>query len=298
MNMSTNGILIQGSSSEECRPPVQLWPPTSPLDMAKQISIHTSIYQSDVPNFMGCRIPVSSGLNIPLWRSGLVDYHDSQVCDFLEFGWPIGYVKSDLPVTQVGNHKSALLYPESVDKYIAREVCCGTLMGPFRDNPLCVPLAIAPLQTVPKKDSTDRRVVCDLSFPEFTSTNAGIPGDTYLGEPFQLRYPGVDDLVNIILDKGRGCLMWKRDLSRAYRQLPIDPGDSHLVSLKWRGEFYIDLAIPFGLRTGSLAMQRTTNAFVHMLSKQAFKQLVMLMTMQGQMSHIWFMKGITRLASL
>ena len=37
------------------------------------------------------RLPVPSGLNIPEWRSRLSVYHDSSLCDFLEFGWPIGY---------------------------------------------------------------------------------------------------------------------------------------------------------------------------------------------------------------
>ena len=80
-----------------------------------------------------------------------------------------------------------------------------------------------------------------------------------------MTYPGVDNLVRIIIEKGRGCLMWKRDLKRAYRQIPIDPSDYIFLAHSWRCGIYFDLSIPFGLRTGSLATQRTTNAFVYML---------------------------------
>jgi len=57
----------------------------------------------------------------------------------------------------------------------------------------------------------------DLSFPIGSSLNDGIPRDTYLGEPFTLRLPGIDAFVDIIRELGAGCWLFKRDLSRAYR---------------------------------------------------------------------------------
>ena len=118
------------------------------------------------------------------------------------------------------------------------------------------------------KGTEERRVVCDLSFPLGKSVNDGIPCGIYLGEESQITYPKVDNLVSIINKHGQGCLMWKRDLKSAYRQLPVDPDDYHLLAYTWRGHIYLDLAIPFGLRTGSLAMQRTTYAFVYIMYKQ------------------------------
>ena len=61
--------------------------------------------------------------------------------------------------------------------------------------------------------------------------------------------------------------MWKRDLKSAY-WLPVDPHDYHLLAYTWRGHIYINLTIPFGLCTGSLSMQRTTNGFVYIMYKQ------------------------------
>jgi hypothetical protein len=49
------------------------------------------------------------------------------------------------------------------------------------DNPFNDPIALSPLHSVPKKDSSERRVIVDLSFPEGESVNLGILKDEYLG---------------------------------------------------------------------------------------------------------------------
>jgi hypothetical protein len=48
-----------------------------------------------------------------------------------------------------------------------------------------------------------------------------------------ISYPNVDDLVDIIKLKGQCCLMFKKDLTRAFRQVPLCPGDLHLVGVQW-----------------------------------------------------------------
>ena len=53
----------------------------------------------------------------------------------------------------------------------------------------------------------------DLSFLQGSSVNDGIPSDTYLGDQFKLRLPGIDRLVEFILAKGRNCLVFKKDLA-------------------------------------------------------------------------------------
>ncbi len=68
----------------------------------------------------------------------------------------------------------------------------------------------------------------NLSFPPGRSVNLMIPKSEYLGAHMRLRYTGVDDLVQQINFKERGCTLMKRDLSRALRQFPIDPGDINL----------------------------------------------------------------------
>ena len=57
--------------------------------------------------------------------------------------------------------------------------------------------------------------------------------------------------------------MFKVDLARAYRQLPSDPWDWPLLGISWNNSLFFDTAIPFGVRHGAMACQRTTQALCH-----------------------------------
>ena len=63
----------------------------------------------------------------------------------------------------------------------------------------------------------------DLSFPEGSSVNDGIPKDTYLGDPFKLHYPATDNLIHLMNRHGPGCLLYKVDIKLCYRWIPVDP---------------------------------------------------------------------------
>ena len=84
---------------------------------------------------------------------------------------------------------------------------------------------LSPLNTVEKRDSEERRVIVDLSWPSGHLVNDGTPSDSYLGAPLSLRYPTIDDIVHAVVTLGRGCYLYKRDLRKAYRQFPVDPKD-------------------------------------------------------------------------
>lgn len=43
--------------------------------------------------------------------------------------------------------------------------------------------------------------------------------------------------------------MAKFDVEAAYRNIPIHPEDRFMFGMKWRGQFYVDLVLPFGLRS-------------------------------------------------
>jgi hypothetical protein len=55
------------------------------------IKIHEQIRKSCTHNYLGCKIPVQSGINVQFFRSKLVDYHDNIICEFLKCGAPVGY---------------------------------------------------------------------------------------------------------------------------------------------------------------------------------------------------------------
>jgi len=48
---------------------------------------------------------------------------------------------------------------------------------------------------------------------------------------------------------GRGALMAKFDVEATYCNIAVHPSDPYLVGMWWRNQFYIDLALPFGLRS-------------------------------------------------
>ena len=73
---------------------------------------------------------------------------------------------------------------------------------------------VTPLNTVPKQDSAERRVIVDLSWPCGTSVNDGIPSGSFPGEPISLSYPTVDSIVDAVISLGPGCLLYKRDLKK------------------------------------------------------------------------------------
>ena len=100
----------------------------------------------------------------------------------------------------------------------------------------------------------------DLSFPKGTAINDSVSKDFYLGENVSLSYPGVDDLVNLIKIKGRGCLLFKKDLRRFYRQIGIDMGDASLVGYSFNGQIYFDKVLSMGLKSAAFIAQRVTNA--------------------------------------
>lgn len=56
------------------------------------------------PNCITVRIPLDSDLNIQAWREELNQYHDKTLCDYLEFGWPLGYHSDTTPDITNNNH--------------------------------------------------------------------------------------------------------------------------------------------------------------------------------------------------
>lgn len=199
-------------------------------------------------------------------RIMLRNYYDLQVCDFLEFGFPIGFkgcaknLHSKDQIWKYKNHKGATQFPKDINSYIEKESIHEAIIGPFKSNPFDENLIISPLNSVPKKESNERRIIMDLSFPKGNAVNDYIDKNEYLGEFTQLIFPKVDDFVELIKQKGKGCLLFKKDLKRAYRQISIDPKDYNLVSFVWNKHVFCDTVLSMGLRSAANICQRTTNA--------------------------------------
>ena len=124
---------------------------------------------------------------------------------------------------------------------------------------------VSPLNSVSKPNTSERRIILDLSWPTGSSINDAIPDHIYLSEQYSLVYPTIDTIVDCVALLGQGCLLFKRDLKRAYRQFPIDPFDYPSLGYRWNDALYFDVVFPMGLKTAAMACQRSTSAVSHML---------------------------------
>ena len=156
----------------------------------------------------------------------------------------------------------ALRFTDAINSFVAAEISHEASAGPFLHNPFPSLLQTSPLQTVPK-DDCKRRIVLDLSFHPGASVYEGIPKDSFLDKLFHLSLPRSTDFADLIIAKGPVCFRFKKDLKRAHRQIPVDPRDCNLLGYHWNDFLYFDLVLPFGLRSATLACQRTTNAIAH-----------------------------------
>ena len=234
------------------------------------VDLFEHIYASGSPNYARCRIPLPySNLNISAWREKLQGYDDVIVCEYLEYGFPLDVNKNQkLSYDERRNHKGARDYPQFIDKYFKRECTAGRVAGPFRYNPLSVPLVVSPMNSVPKDSADERRVIVDLSWPSGASVNDGISKDVYLGELIELHYASVNQVCEMVLNVGAGAHIYKRDLRHAYRQIPVDPADYRYLGYFWKDMLYFDSVLAMGQRNAAMACSRTTNAVVH-IHKQA-----------------------------
>ena len=171
---------------------------------------------------------------------------------------------SDLK-NDINAHKSAELFESHVDMYLQDECKFKVMYGPFKKPPFGQYTHVSPFITREKQGSTKRRVIVDLSWPREGSVNYYTPGSEYLGTACRLQYPTVDDFTERLIELGQGALMHKVDLSRAFRQLKVDPRDFPYLCLYWRDEYFCDSAIAFGYRVGGIGCSRYSDSirFIH-----------------------------------
>ena len=123
--------------------------------------------------------------------------------------------------------------------YLQEELDNKAMLGPFK-TPSINNLHVSPFMTRDKSSSINRRVIIDLSWPLGHSVNSGVGGDCYLGTEFVLTYPSIDNITNEVLKLGKGCEIFKIDISRVFRHVPIDSGDLDLLVYTGKTTFSIN----------------------------------------------------------
>ena len=236
------------------------------------IQTHDLVKQSGVYNFLGCRIPIKSQLNVDEWSHQLQGYWDVQLIDLITYGFRLDFNRKSPLNWEDKNHKSAVDYPRDVEAYLLEEVHYGAIMGPYSAHPIAQS-HFSPFMTREKSNAAHRRVIIDLSWPKAASVNLGVDKNSYLATDFILNLPTVDHITKELKTIGRGTHLFKVDVSRAFRHVKLDPSDYDLLGLKWNDLTYFDTCLPFGSRHGMQIFQRLSDAICHMMRRLGFDVL-------------------------
>ena len=231
----------------------------SEFGIAYFLSLYKQVSSLKTFNYIGARVKLShSKFNVDKFRELLPDhFEDLGLLQYLEYGFPLGLVDDYVLQPNCKNHSSSYEFYSYIDKFISNEIKNGGITGPFNSTPFDTYM-ISPLMTAPKKPDS-RRAVFDASFGEF-SLNANTPDKSYLFDDYCFSFPKIDDFCKLILSLGSGCFMWKRDLSRFFLQLPLDPIDYNKVCFIWRGQLYFFSSFVWGTRHAGLNGQRVSDA--------------------------------------
>ena len=238
------------------------------LSLATIFDIHRSIVDTNNHNFMEAQIEIESQLNPDAWDKYLENYWDKQLPLLIRYGFPLDFNPASPLQHQEINHASANLFTKDVAHYLQEETSFKAILGPF-DAPPIENLHISPFMTRPKPSSDHRRVIIDLSFPKGQSVNQGVSSEQYLNTAFILSLPTIDNITQKICKYGKGSLIYKIDISRAFRHVKIDPDSYFLLGLKL-DKYYLDTCIPFGYRHGSAICQRITDSIRHIMAEAGY----------------------------
>ena len=219
-------------------------------------------------NFMSSQIQVKSQLDPDVWDKFLENYWDKQLLYLIRYGFPLDFDKNSKLGKSTENHKSALMFPNDIDQYLKEEIEFGAIVGPFGEPPL-TNFHTSPFMTREKPGGDHRRVIMDLSFPHGLAVNSKINKDSYLGTNFILTLPSIDHITSKVKKLGRGSLVYKIDISRAFRHVKIDPRDYFLLGLRHKN-YLFDTCLPFGYRHGSGIFTRLSGAVRFMMKNKGY----------------------------
>ena len=194
---------------------------------------------------------VQTPLQVEIWERELRSHPDREFVAYLLRGMKQGFrIGFNRHVAQLKsarrNMRSAEEFPDVVDSYLAKERGAGRVIGPLSGLEAArAGVHVRRFGVIPKPHQPGKwRLIVDLSHPNGQSVNDGVSS-----ELCSLTYASIDQAASIIVRLGRFSELAKVDVASAYRILPVHPEDRPLLGMKWKGELFVDAALPFGLRS-------------------------------------------------
>lgn len=159
-------------------------------------------------------------------------------------GVRLGYTGARNGVHRGGNLQSASDNAAAVDANIEKELQLGRRCR--LASPSAFPFFFAnPLGVVFKRGGSKPRIIHHLSYPrQGDSVNAHVID-------LEVRLRALERAINNIRECGKGCYMAKIDIEAAYRCIPVCPADWPLQGMCWKGSFFFDIVVQFGLASAT-----------------------------------------------
>jgi hypothetical protein len=206
------------------------------------------------------RVVAPSGLKVEAWKALI---SDPLVLEFVEFGVPLLFnIRGQPPVTVTPNYPMDTVQLDFVETHHQNLLEWGWVQGPLSREEARRTICSA-LGTVPKKDSSELRVILDTKF----SVNFFLWKETF-------SLPTVEDAVKIIRQLGPHTHLAKVDLQHGYHQVPIRPGDTWMLGYQWGGQSFRYTRLPFGLNMAPLQFCKITSAIQQLFKDRGIPCLV------------------------
>ena len=185
-------------------------------------------------------------LNVQRFSRMLRNHPDKQlvshILNGLQSGFNIGFAGPRNVNVMSSNLPSAAVHSEFISEHLAASCSRGETAGPFSSPPFPF-MHCSEVGAVPKKIGK-LRMIHHLSSPEGESVDDGIPA-----EPFSLHYDRIDDAINLIMTRPQPVYLSKLDIKSAFRQIPVCRDDFPLLGIYWKGSYFYERVLPFGLRS-------------------------------------------------
>ena len=68
-------------------------------------------------------------------------------------------------------------------------------------------------------------------------------------DDFSVHYIKLDQIISMVAKHGPGAMMAKFDVEAGIHNIVVHLEDRYLLGMKWRGQFFVNFALPFGLRS-------------------------------------------------
>ena len=99
--------------------------------------------------------------------------------------------------------------------------------------------------------------------PLLARANNGISRDLT-----SVKYPYFYQSARLIMEAGVGAQLSKIDIKDAYCIVPVHPDDCLLLGMKWQGQYFLDIHLPFGLRSAPKIFTAVADALQWILIHQ------------------------------